>query len=392
MRTNIGNPVTGEDFFDREREQTEIWRKLGTNHLLMLAPRRIGKTSLMLRLCATADEHDFSASMASVAACEDEMGCVKELISAAGKNGRIAERFRQALTDALKHVKNLRFTWGEAEGSIEFHSEGTPDWRQVGEALTQSLAGLEHLHLLCVDELPIFVLTLLGQKGGRDRVRAFLNWFRNLRQVHHAKVRWIIAGSIGLDTVASRLRLGDTINDLDLFPLDAFTEDCANRYLAALAESYGLGLDPSVRRYMIQRVGWPVPYYLALLFEQTLIQGGRAARIDAAAVDMAFESLLAPAFKGYFDYWRQRLHEELGQPEAGHALVLLGAACRDEQGASRTVFGQHLANRVAAPEHREELLRYLLDVLENDGYFIKQEDRYRFRLEWLRQYWLRRVV
>lgn len=392
MRTNIGNPVTGEDFFDRVREQAEVWRRLGTNHLLMLAPRRIGKTSLMLKLCASAGEHDFSASMASVAASEDEMGCIKELISAAGKNGRIAERFRQALTDALKRVKNLRFTWGEAEGSIEFHGEGDTDWRQVGEALARSLAGLEHRHLFCVDELPIFVLTLLGKEGGRDRVRAFLNWFRHLRQMHHAKVRWIIAGSIGLDTVASRLRLGDTINDLDLFPLDAFTEDSANRYLAALAESYGLGIDPPVRRHMIQRVGWPVPYYLALLFEQILAQGGRSAPIDAAAVDMAFESLLAPAFKGYFDYWRQRLHEELGQPEAGNALVLLGAACLDVQGASRTVLGQHLAHRVTDPEHREALLRYLLDVLENDGYFIKQGGRYRFRLEWLRQYWLRRVI
>lgn len=392
MRTNVGNPVTGDDFFDREREQAEIWRKLDTNHLLMLAPRRIGKTSLMLRLCATADEHDFSASMASVAACEDEMGCVKELISAVGKNGRIAERFRHALTDALKQVKNLRFSWGEAEGSVEFHSEGAPDWRQVGEALTRCLAGLEHRHLLCVDELPIFVLTLLGKEDGRDRVRAFLNWFRNLRQMHHAKVRWIVAGSIGLDTVASRLRLGDTINDLDLFPLDAFTEDSANRYLAALAESYCLGLDPSVRRHMIKRLGWPVPYYLALLFEQILAQGSRSAPIDAAAVDIAFESLLAPAFKGYFDYWRQRLHEELGQPEAGHALVLLGAACRDAQGASRPVLGQHLANRVTAVDKREEMLGYLLDVLENDGYFVKQEGRYQFRLEWLRQYWLRRVV
>ena len=54
MKISVGNPVEGDDFFDREQEQLRAWRKLEGSHLLMLAPRRIGKTSLILRLCSTA--------------------------------------------------------------------------------------------------------------------------------------------------------------------------------------------------------------------------------------------------------------------------------------------------------------------------------------------------
>ena len=61
-------------------------------------------------------------------------------------------------------------------------------------------------------------------------------------------------------------------------------------------------------------------------------------------------------------------------------------------GGTITGISQVLRERIQEPEQREETLRYLLDVLEGDGYIISSSDRYRFRLEWLREYWLRRVA
>jgi len=45
----IGPPVTGEEFFDREELLHEIWEILGKGSILLTAPRRVGKTSLVLR-------------------------------------------------------------------------------------------------------------------------------------------------------------------------------------------------------------------------------------------------------------------------------------------------------------------------------------------------------
>ena len=51
MRNMTGQPVTGEDLYGRRDDIESLWARLGRGeHLLMLAPRRVGKTSLMLEL------------------------------------------------------------------------------------------------------------------------------------------------------------------------------------------------------------------------------------------------------------------------------------------------------------------------------------------------------
>jgi hypothetical protein len=330
--------------------------------------------------------------MASFAPCKDEMDCIRELTRAISKDERVAKQFLKKFSKALKHLKGIKISLFGVGGGLDLQNDAQPDWREVGEALAATLAELDGTWLLCVDELPVFVLKLLGGNNGQERTRSFLYWFRDLRQNYHQNVRWILAGSIGMDTVASRLGLGDTINDLDPFPLGAFSEETADSFLACLAASYNLPLGDDVRKYMIQRVGWPVPYYLQLLFDKLEMSRSKHHAPDNNAVDKAFEELLSPTYKIHFDYWRQRLKDELGNPDAGYALQLLNGACRDQTGTSKSALSQILHERISEPDPREEKLRYLLDVLENDGYLIQTGDRYHFRLEWLREYWLRRVA
>ncbi|HMB68770.1 MAG TPA: hypothetical protein VKU85_05640, partial [bacterium] len=47
----IGTPVTGDDFFNRDREFEELGDLLERGaHVLVTAPRRIGKSSLLLEV------------------------------------------------------------------------------------------------------------------------------------------------------------------------------------------------------------------------------------------------------------------------------------------------------------------------------------------------------
>jgi hypothetical protein len=50
-----------------------------------------------------------------------------------------------------------------------------------------------------------------------------------------------------------------------------------------------------------------------------------------------------------------------------------------------------LAKAIADPAHREDKLRYLLEVFQNDGYLV-EDGGWRFRSPLLREYWLRRVA
>ena len=392
MKLSIGNPVQGEDFFDREKELIILWDKLPREHILMLAPRRIGKTSILRKLIADACDHSFQAAdVCHFARCQNELDCVNEIIGAIHKNHK---NFTKALNKRLKRIKSISISLTSAK--VDFDASQPRQWREVGKELAETLQDLGGHWLIPVDELPIFVLTLLKQEDGLNRTHQFLDWFRSLRQEYYQSIHWVLAGSIGLDTVAARLNLGDTINDLSVFPLGAFEVPVAQRFLRTLADSYEMVLSDDVIDTMIQCIGWPVPYYLQLLFsalrDQCPISDIDNHSFNISAVNNAFESLLTPAHKGYFDYWRQRLKEELEEPDSGYAVLLLNAACHDSAGVSRETLQQILSEVIQDSGEKQEKLGYLLDVLENDGYLIEADQRYRFRLELLREYWLRRVA
>ncbi len=325
------------------------------------------------------------ASPCSFAPCKTELDCIQKILislgSDAGLLGTVKSHFAR-----IKGVKIAGF-------GIDLTELNQSQWRDIGETLVKALSELQTPSIICVDEMPVFVLQLLKQEGGAERTRVFLNWFRDLRQRYHKNVRWILAGSIGLDSVASRHRLGDTINDFATFPLGAFDDATADKMITKLAESYHVLVPAAARKRMVELIGWPIPYYLQLLFDGMLGQKQPAQNdLGISDVEAAFEALLQPAYTIHFDYWRQRLVEELGSPDDAYAMHILNAACSDPTGVSRETINQALANHITDAVKRNEVLGFLLSVLENDGYLVRDGERHRFRILWLRHYWKRRVA
>lgn len=393
IKNRVGKPVTGDDFFDRVREQRSLWNRLDTDNVLLLAPRRVGKTSLMYRLRDTAEQHAFRAVYLSVAGERDELGFVRalyEAITTLENSTSVLDRIKAGpLGKLFKRIEVKKI--GVSGLNVEFADrEGAAGrWAELGQALNEALLALDNRCLLMVDELPIFVLSLMRQDS--ERARIFLDWFREMRLRDDSDhIRWLLAGSIGLDTVTARYNLQDTINDLFLFGLDAFSEADADAFLLGLSATYKLPLSDEVRKHILNRLGWPIPFFLNLVFSQ--LRDEDAQPITREAVDRAFEALMSPTKKAHFDYWRQRLHDELGQPEDGWALRLLGAIAKDPEGATRQSLGQLLREETNSELIPQERLTYLLDTFQSDGYtFYDQESsRHRFRSPLLREYWVRR--
>ena len=132
------------------------------------------------------------------------------------------------------------------------------------------------------------------------------------------------------------------------------------------------------------RWGWLIPYYLQLLFSVVRDLGAAAPTLDT--VDQAYARLLAN--KGYFDPWVQRLRDELGAADEGHALALLEAAAKDTNGAPSGVLDEIIRRRGAT----HEIGRYIRDVLVNDGYLVDVDGRWCFRSPLLRDYWRSMVL
>jgi hypothetical protein len=394
VQNHVGRPVRGENFCGRQEELGRITGWLQQNHVLLLAPRRVGKTSLMYKLAADRAAAGKPVVYTSAAGGQDsELALILSLYHEAAKvSAPVRERL---LAGQVKRALGAGASFEAFGLQLALAGLSPSSWPDVGDELIDALRATDQDWLLLLDELPVFVVKLVAAPEGHGRAQRLLEWLRDARQgpaVGADRLRWLMAGSIGLDAVAQRLQLGATINDLLIARLGAFPEADARALLAGLSQGHALPLSaPAVDR-LLARVGWLIPHHIQLAVHQ-LLEQRRAGDgpVDAAKVDLAINALEQPSANAYFDTWTQRLTEELGRPQDGLARALLGACARDPEGATLGVLDAVLYAAVPA-EDRHEQRAYLLRVLENDGYIVEENQRWRFRSPLLRAWWLRRFA
>src|ERR1700733_8469543 len=108
---SMGRLAEGNAFFDREEVVGLAWTLLETSNLLLLAPRRVGKSSLLNQMNATGTSKGFNTLYLSVPDAEDELDFIKRLIRAFREtewaNSGWLSAFRNRLPDDLEIVIKL---------------------------------------------------------------------------------------------------------------------------------------------------------------------------------------------------------------------------------------------------------------------------------------------
>lgn len=387
----IGKPVSDQNFFGRGRELEELQAISEREHVLLLAPRRVGKTSLLHALVKRVG-HDGSAIgvYASVAAATNEAQFVQTVLNAiyATRRGRKLKRGLVARALGLRRgVKSVKI----AGTGVDLAETQAPSWQDDADRAFASVVTSERPLLILIDELPVLVLALANSEPTGARVRAFLQWFRNLRQhpTGASKLRFVLAGSIGLDNVTRRHHLTDTINDLRLWPLGPFEAPDAHEFLGKLADSYQLTVPAELRAAICNAAEWLIPYHLQVIFG-ALREHARISQPTTEMLGAVIENLLDR--RTYFSYWDERLHDSLGAPSDAIARALLATCAQAPEGATPAAMSQAIAAQVQDVVERASAFKWIIDVLSNDGYLVEHEGRWRFRSGLLRRYWVRHVL
>ena len=392
MRNIIGSPAEGDDFFDRPKILAELHRELDNlANILLVAPRRVGKTSLVIRLCENwrSSQLKRKAVFLNVEGKGDEFSFVEMLIEEMAR----AKLNPESLTRVMGMFAKLRQNLGGSVTipGLEISLGETADvdhstLRKELESVFRKIEEGDTTVLIAIDELPEFLLTLQGAENGAKRVVAFLHWMRELRQTYRKKIRWVFLGSIGLDNFVEEQKLQKLINDLQILTLEAFTTEEADNFLKNLGESNSLILTDAERQEIIRLVGWPLAYHLHLVFHELRDQESRS-------ISAAFNSLLKPEKLSYFDTWHQRIDIQFSEPSAAACKVILSHLSSHPDGRKREeILAVLMAKPSADVEKVKELLARLLLILQCDGYLLESEDRYTFRSFLLREYWRRRFV
>ena len=393
MRNITGPPVEGDDFFGRKDELDKLLRLIRNgNHLLLLGPRRMGKSSVVAEVGRRLKKEGWKIVRANVEDATDEPALLREINQAIRDSGVDIPLVQQA-EEVISRFRN-KLRGGKVQEIL-----GGESWEIASDTVKQVFANVAPRGkvLFTLDELPIFLSALVEADNGPKRVRSVLRWLRSTRHKCGTNLPWLLCGSIGLDTFVEKNDLTDTINELLPQELGAFSPDEGRELIQRLGRSSGYELDVSeeVAGAMVDRVGWPVPFYLQLMFHGLAELPSADRSVDYPSlpdVDAAYELLLSPGHRVKFVHWDSRLGDLLDHDDAKLARLILAEASRAAKGVGR----RRLLNVAQAKspgsdaDERSRQIQALLTFLERDGYLIEKDGRYTFRSFLLRDYWKRK--
>ena len=180
MRNIIGQAVVGNDLYGRASEMCRLWELLEQGqHILMLAPRRVGKTSLMLEL-RRAPRENWDVFYVDVEGCEGPSDFVAAVLATMAAEPRYRTRFEvipfsNAVKNVLARLKAVTVNVDVLR--VELKGAMGREWRHAAEELQARLASLSDSDvnlLIIVDEFagPCFPHVAVRQWETRCRVAA----------------------------------------------------------------------------------------------------------------------------------------------------------------------------------------------------------------------------
>jgi AAA+ ATPase superfamily predicted ATPase len=397
MVTNrVGSPVRLDDFFGRDPFVELLWEKLDAGNVLLAAPRRFGKTSVMYRLMDRPREgykfiHADLEYMAQPAELITELA-VQLARAKDGKLSQIARGLSYLSQSAWSGVRNTIDEVELVNVKLKLREELKPRWQESGEELFKKIAQLETPLIFVLDEFPMMIDRMARSETHRQEAKTLLHWLRALRQSPDVQgVRFLIAGSIGIGRVLNELGEINSINDFEQVRLEPFTQKIAFAFLGELAKSQKLILTDQSKRKMLELIGAPVPYFIQIIFSEV----AKAHRLDAETItpgkiaQIYRDKVLGVDCKTYFDHYYGRLRD-FYEPREERAVKRILRELATADSLTRDACFQLYRETMGERAELEEFNLTMSD-LETDFYvrFDFDARRYEFACKLLRDWWLR---
>ena len=393
VTNRVGSPVRGKDFFGRERFVDLVWQKILYGNILLAAPRRFGKTSVMYRLI---DEPRFESKVihADLESVTEPTELIIQLIEGLAKD----ESFENSV-GKIGFVKKgwnfFRKNFEEVDlhfAKVKLRDEIREDWQTKGKEIFEKVAESESVVIFILDEFPMMLDTML-RNDRKDEAKILLRWFRSLRLAPDLQdiIRFVIAGSIGIDHVLNELDEIASINDFEKLKLEPFSQKLAKEFLDELCTTHLLPIDEEIKAKILESIGKPIPFFIQVIFSEvhkTYFQDD--ADITTETIEKIYrDKVLGVDCKTYFEhyYGRLRLYYEPNEEKAARR-ILREIAVKGELKKSTCY---QIFQKVFEKKEGLEKFGILMTELENDFYvaFNYETDSYEFGSKLLRDWWLR---
>ena len=263
----IGNVPRGEDYFGQEQLIESLWGILEKDNILLTAPRRFGKTAAMYRLL---DEPrpQFLPVYTDIEPIATAGDFMVELISKIYQKRhfrRIINKLWEGSKDVATFFRNLPedIDIGGFKFKVREATDMPVHWKTYGERLMDLISVEDPSLLLILDEFAVMIDNIARKDP--EEAENVLRWFRAARIAPETRTRFVIGSSINLIPTLDTMGLVDTVNDLYIQKLKPFDDDTAKRYIDEVFDSQRVSLSTEARDVILELVGMPIPYLLAVL-------------------------------------------------------------------------------------------------------------------------------
>jgi uncharacterized protein len=378
FNTVVGAVAEGDSYLSRPRLVRKFWKHVSAGeHLLMAAPRRVGKTSFM----RDAEEHPepgFHPIYLIVESVAEEKDLFRKLYAKA----------IEMVSDKAELSKKLGALWKRLKVDVTTDglriSAADPDGFNDLLTLLKGLPAKEHFVFL-VDEFSQAVENV-RKKHGTEAATALLHKMRELRQDPDVvkRVSFVFAGSVGLEQIVGKLNASHTINDLLAFDLPPFTSKEAHDLITRILQGSGAEMTEPVREHMLEKLVWLIPFFIQVVMNEVeeILNDDQAHAVTKRVVDQAFTKALTK--RNYYDHWHQRLSILFDTAERRFAKEVLNLCSTGKPLALDKVHDIGTIKH-ALPDSYMDVVRSLM----HDGYLVRDTDirTLRFASPLLMRWW-----
>jgi hypothetical protein len=396
LKLGHGNWVVGDQFWDREQEIERFTELIEEGaHILLVAPRRIGKTSLM-REAARRINGRYICLQVDLQKSQSPADALVELSAATRPYKKIWERtleiFRNVMCLVTGAIESLKID----DLTLTFRSGLTSgDWSAKGDRLLSALADSDTPVVVFFDEIAILVNRML--KGSDytitperiGEVDSFMSWLRENSIRHKGKLRIVLTGSIGIEHVLRQAGLSATLNTFSPFDLPPWDSKTAIGCLQALANQYDIKFEAGVPERIVELLGCCIPHHVETFFDAIYtnckLRGHQEVTNDLVQ-EVYRTRMLGVSGHAELSHLEERLKMVLGPETYPLALELLTEAAvvgRLTMDAAIYLSEQYTFENLAS----KDALREIFGIFEHDGYLRKTGAEFRFVSHLLRDWW-----
>ncbi len=397
---NLAGPVVrGSDFWGRDEEVEALWRLVNKGNVLITGPRRYGKTSLMSALDDSPREgwtvvsldveyvQDPPEFLIEVTAALLEHPAIRKVVPRVLKKAHRPGTFGQWLGGALEFDTGI----GTLRLQLRDGLTRPDEWRQLADQLLAVLPRLDGRLLLIIDEFTMMVSNFLGRDEGT--ALNFLHWFRARRlDASNANFRFLLGGSLNLETRLEQLAKEKVINDLQRFRAEPLERGKAIQFCLEVLQEEGVDFEDTVPEAIFEVIESGVHFYLQVVIEECITECRRRSQALNVEIvrDVYVTRVLGPPSRARFSHFQSRLRERYGELEEA-ARLLLGELASPTGDRLKQYTTAELADFLNREAQGDRPIEDLLSMLEEDYYIFRDVDRISFSSRFLRDWWHRNV-